>query len=676
VCSSDLEGIILHGENVRKHPEWLGAYEASQGEICTSIVEVPLKVGEDTLGVIKIENHRDSASIKIFHDLSKPKVRERIKLFGDEHLKMLTILAGCIAVALGKGMYRDEILNPKVVLSAIPFQTSGEWIPKTKIVCTVVPLNEKAKPVGKNEVMDIDTTERRIKDFIETGMSIARINFSYVRTRRQHNNAWILMKIVKQVSKEMKRPVGVLVDLCGPRIRTGKIRDGVMLKNENEVTITTAVKTEKGKEFIGDENTIPVTYKDLAKDISRNMEKRIDDIYLYIDNGKLKLRVIDANERSMQCEVLQGGELKSNSGINVPGCTLSTNAVTPEDVSNLDYIFDREDKEGCKAVDFIALSFVKTREDVVILRGILAARGRADIPIVAKMETAESVQDINMREIISELARDKETFSALMVARGDLAIETRREDVPDYQTTLITECDRREVPVIVATEMLESMRKNPYPTRAEVADVTNAVREGASAVMLSGETSDGDYPVESVRTLASILRKAEKGPLLRLRNSWGKETASIEVLIEKLHDMFKRPSQELITDIQSAIALPACETAQLMGCPAIVICAGKGVTAKKAASQRPTTPIVAITLIEETAIRLLLCRGTYPVVIESEPRDTEELLKLIERVLKILAIGKAGDLVVSTFGAETGVRPLGTAGNLKTNSMRIIRIET
>jgi pyruvate kinase len=279
-----------------------------------------------------------------------------------------------------------------------------------------------------------------------------------------------------------------------------------------------------------------------------------------------------------------------------------------------------------------------------------------------------------MRGIIDVLANNAQ-FSALMVARGDLAIETNREDVPYYQTRLIVECNNKEVPVIVATEMLESMRKNPYPTRAEVSDVTNAVREGASAVMLSGETSDGAYPVESIRTLATILRKAEEGPSIRLTDTDTEERTGIEVVFEKLRNIITQPPQEIATNIQSAIALPACETAKIMKSPAIVICSGKGRTAKKAAFQRPRVPIVAITLKKETAIKLLLYRGTYPTLLESQPLNTEELLKLIERILDILKIGKDGDLVVSTFGAEAGVKPLGITGKLRTNTMRIIRIQ-
>jgi pyruvate kinase len=667
------QSVCRHGQDVRKHPEWLGGYEANMGEICTSIMEVPLKVAGDILGVIKIENHIASDRITKFDDLAREDVQEKIKLFGDDHHKVLTTLAECIAVALKKSIYRKEILTPKIVLSAIPFQvqTSSQWIPRTKIICGVMPLNQLGKSIKKNERIDSQTTKDMIRSFISEGMSIARINFSYVRTEEQREDTWTLMKLIREVSEEMKRPVGVLMDLCGPRIRTGKMKNDVTLQNGKRVVITTSLKTENGADLIGDETKFPVTYERLALDVSAYKRTTTEDIYLFIDNGKLRLRVLSADEESLECEVKKGGEVKSDKGINIPHCRLSTDAVTPQDENDLTWIFNKEKDERCQIIDFIALSFVKTANDIVILRGILKAKRRAHIPIIAKIETAEAVEDNRIGEITSTLAQDQ--FAALMVARGDLAVETSREDVPAYQTRLIIECDNKEIPVIVATEMLESMRRNPYPTRAEVSDVTNAVREGASGVMLAGETTDGDYPVETIKMLATILRKAESSPLLRIPTNYRKETASIDDLVERLRDMVKRSPQELMANAHGAIALSACETARIIKSPALVVCSGWGTTAKEAACQRPGMPIVAITLKRVSATNLLLCRGVYPVLIESQPVDTEELLRLIESILDTLDIGKAGDLLVSTFGAETGVKPLSTNGKLGTNTLRILR---
>jgi pyruvate kinase len=216
--------------------------------------------------------------------------------------------------------------------------------------------------------------------------------------------------------------------------------------------------------------------------------------------------------------------------------------------------------------------------------------------------------------------------------------------------------------------MLESMRENPRPLRSEVTDIVNAVREGADMVMLSGETADGKYPIKSTETMADILREAEEENRIIIHETTKKETTKEDVI----KFIVEPPSKPIITTTE-AIASPACGMAKIIDSPAIIVCAATGMTAKKCANFRPKQSIIAITRVKETAINLLLYRGVYPVLIKYQPDDTEELLGVIEKILEILDIGKEGDLIVSTFGAEVGVKPLSTTGELKTNTMRILK---
>jgi pyruvate kinase len=566
----------------------------------------------------------------------------------------------------------SQTIDPQIILSAIPLGKPQLKPPKTRIICTVAPLNVSGNPTDEKEEVDCEHTKKRVQLLVEAGMSIVRINFSHVTSNQQRENVWKLIKITREVSDEMMRPIGILMDLRGPRPRIGKVKEGLSLEKGEEYILTT--KFEKGE--VGNEKRCFIDYENFAKDIMIHRTTN-PKTCVYIDDGKLKLEVLEATETDVRCRVNIGGPLGSNKGINVPRVKLSTGALTRKDIQDLEWIFDKENEEQksneqFKAVDFIALSFVKKPDEIDYFNALLGAYMRK-LPIVAKIETAEAVEEENRKGILEELrGRDTKETGAVMIARGDLAIETSHEKVPELQTTLIDECNKMEIPVIVATQLLESMCENQWPFRSEVVDIVNAVREGADMVMLSRETASGKYPLQATKTMASVLKMAEEERRKFTRESMNEKKITKWDIIEFFT---KDSSQSIPKTTTEAIANPACRMAESIQSPAIVVCAATGTTAKKCASFRPRPPIIAITLYRETAVNLLLYRGVYPVLIGYEPENIEQLLKVIEGVLEKLHIGQKGDLVVSTFGAQAGMRPLSTHGELGTNTMRIIEIK-
>jgi pyruvate kinase len=558
-----------------------------------------------------------------------------------------------------KGM-ASKTMDPEIILSAIPLGKPELTPPKTRIICTLAPLNRRGSPADQTEQMDRKRMKERVKQLAKAGMSIARINFSHVTSKQERENVWNLIKTIRQLSEETKMPIGILMDLCGPRLRTGRINGNVKLKSGKTYILTAK------EDLVGNDQGCSVDYEDFAKDIKKCMELHPNSkTYIYIDDGKLKLQALKANETNVACRVKIGGPLESHKGINVPGVELSTSALTRKDMDDIDWIFGREKESGgeFRAVDFIALSFVKKPDDIKGLKNYLKSRHNRTLPVVAKLETAEAVEEENMREILVQLrgANPQET-GAIMIARGDLAIETSHEKVPELQTTLIDECNKLEVPVIVATQLLESMCDNQTPFRSEVVDIYSAVREGADMVMLSRETASGKYPLQATKTMASILRNAEQE-----KRKFTREPLNPRPLTEKL--VSKKEGAE-------AIGGPACKMADTMESPAVVVCAATGTTAKKCAYLRPRYPIIAITRNGEVAINLLLYRGVYSVLIGYEPRDIDDLLRVIEAVLEKLRVGNEGDPIVSTFGTKPGVKPLDPNSELATNTMRLITILT
>jgi len=350
------------------------------------------------------------------------------------------------------------------------------FIKKTKIVATLGPSSSKPKVIEK---------------MILEGVNVFRINFSHA----DYDLVKEKIKIIRSIDKKLKTSSSILGDLQGPKIRLGKIQENCKILAGQEYDFYT------DKEFVGDNNKGYINYDDFAKDLSKN-EK------ILIDDGKLIFKVIFSNKKShVKAKVIQGGVLKSNKGVNLPNTKLSLPALTKKDINDAKFIFENN-------FDWIALSFVRTKNDIQDLIKLMNKNLDYKIPIIAKIEKPEAIN--NIEEIIK--------FSdGLMVARGDLGIEIPAEEVPLIQKELVIKSKKSKIPIIIATQMMESMIENLSPSRAEVNDVANSVMDGADAVMLSGETSVGNYPVEVVKSMTSIINKVENSNLIKIPQSFSTE---------------------------------------------------------------------------------------------------------------------------------------------------------
>ncbi len=455
--------------------------------------------------------------------------------------------------------------------------------PKTKIVATLGP-----------SVREVSVLEELLK----AGMNVARLNFSH-GDHAEHKAA---IANVRKASKATGLPVALLQDLGGPKIRIGNFStETVTLVAGQKFTLTT-------EKIIGDEKRVFVNYHPLPKEV-----KKGDTIM--INDGKLQLTVVRTNLTDVVCEVVIGGTIRGRRGVNVPGANLSISAITAKDKKDL--VFGLS--EG---VDFVTLSFVRRAEEVRQLRKLIKKQG-STAGIIAKIETKEAVENID--EIISEA-------DGIMVARGDLAIEVPRALVPLIQKRIIYKCNQLGKPVITATQMLDSMREQAVPTRAEVNDVANAIIDGTDAVMLSDETTIGKYPVQAVLTMAQIAHTVE-------------ENKSIEVWSHPV-EFFNSTSDEAIT---AAIA----KEASGVKAKAIVVLTETGRTAKLVARHRPQEKIVVLTPHQTTFNQLLLVHGCYPVL-ASSVKNLTEALKLARQELIALRIGKVGDTFVLGAGMSFG----------------------
>jgi len=332
---------------------------------------------------------------------------------------------------------------------------------KTKIICTIGPASQSIA---------------RLVELIQAGMDVARLNFSH-GSSDDHLRA---MANIREASKQTGETVAIIQDLCGPKIRTGRLKDSqVVLKEGEKIIFTTG-------DIVGNEKRVATTYRALPQDVRQG-----DTILL--DDGNLAVQVLATTKTEVECKVVTGGILKEHKGMNLPGVKLSTPSLTEKDVEDLKFGLTND-------VDYVALSFVRSAEDLRHLRSVIKQQTARRVPIIAKIEMKEAIDAID--SIIAE-------SDAVMVARGDLGVEMMPEDVPILQKMIVTKCNEAGVPVIIATQMLESMIENPRPTRAEASDVANAVLDGADAVMLSAETSVGKYPVETVRTMDHIISRAE-----------------------------------------------------------------------------------------------------------------------------------------------------------------------
>jgi pyruvate kinase len=483
----------------------------------------------------------------------------------------------------------DPIANPNLASPTIAglkgFQRGRNGRPRhCKIVGTLGPSS---------------SDEKVLRELVEAGLDIARLNFSHGSHETHRKN----IELVRRISRETGRHVSILQDLQGPKIRVGKVLgEGVEL-----------VKGQSYALVYGSEQTtpeiIPIDYRELVHDVAVGQRVLMDD-------GLLSLKIERIEGNAVHVRVLEGGLLKSRKGVNFPDAKLSLPALTEKDSRDLLFGVSH-------GVDFVALSFVQDPDDVVQVKKMISALG-SDIPVIAKIEKLSAIEEID------EIAR---VSDGLMVARGDLGVEGSVERVPGFQKRIVEAAARKARPVIIATQMLESMIENPHATLAEVADVANGVLDGADCVMLSGEVASGKYPVQCVKQMASIIEEVEGWTFKRpMRYA----TGAFE------------PADDLWED-HEAIARAACEAADALGAKAIVCLTLTGAIARSVAKWRPGTPILAISPRKDVIQRLVMCWGVYAM---QNPLfyNTDVLLQDLPQLLKSLNLVETGETIVITAG--------------------------
>jgi len=469
---------------------------------------------------------------------------------------------------------------------------------RTKIVCTIGPSTSSASV---------------IKELLQTGMDVARINFSH-GTHKEHAS---YIKTLRQTAKQADLPLAIMQDLPGPKNRTGKLKkDSVELKENADFILTT-------REILGDKDRVSVGLPYLPSII-----KPGDMIFL--DDGAIELKVIALSETEVRCQVVTGGILGEDKGINIPGVTWDAPTITEEDWNHLLFGLKHD-------VDFVALSFIREAKDILKVRKFLQKHKKAPA-LIAKIERREALGNLN--EILK-------AADGAMVARGDLGIEIPIQRVPIAQKEIIQKCNHLGKPVIVATQMLESMVHAPRPTRAEVSDVANAIFNGTDAIMLSEETAVGNYPVEAVSMMAQIALEAEA------------TLPYEEILTNK--------GKDLQPQTDDAISYAACHTAHQLGAAAIIAFTSSGSTARRVAKYRPNVPIIAITPSQTTQRQLSLSWGIRAFQ-TPEPSNIAALFTRGAKVAKRTGLAHDGDLVVITGGV-----PIGISGS--TNLLKVERVK-
>ncbi len=473
---------------------------------------------------------------------------------------------------------------------------------RVKIVCTIGPASREIAIL------------RRIA---AAGMNVARLNMSH-GTHEYHAET---IERVRIVAERLQKPIAILADLQGPKLRTGKMQEGgVPLEKDTQLILTT-------DDIIGAPGRVPIQYKDLPKNVQPGER-------ILLDDGMLELEVLETSDTEIRTRVILTGVLMSNKGMNLPDASLDIPALTPKDLEDVKFALDHQ-------ADWIALSFVRKAHEVMELKAIIqcnSAFGRA-IPVIAKIEKPEAVRNIDA--II-------EASDAIMVARGDLGIETSPETVPTVQKQIIAKCHAAAKPVITATQMLDSMIRNPRPTRAEASDVANAVLDGTDAIMLSGETASGQFPVEAVTTMVKIAEEAERLDAQHARQDQ------------------VQPSRAIFT-AAGAICHAAVYTANETKAKAIIAPTVSGATARLMAGFRPEVPLIAVTPSPMVQRQLALYWGTYPLLTKRLSNTDEVVTDAINVAHAKGYIGE-GDTVVLTAGVVGNVRSA-------TNLMMVRRID-
>ncbi len=474
---------------------------------------------------------------------------------------------------------------------------------RTKIVCTIGPATN---------------SEEKLEMLMKAGMNVARLNFSH---GTQEDHAKVIERI-RRISERLNLPVAILQDLQGPKIRTGKLKDGqpVRLVDGAEITITT-------RPVLGDASLVSTTYQSLSQDV-----KPRDRILL--DDGLLELSVVGVTESDVHCIVIHGGLLKEHKGINLPGVAVSAPALTEKDCEDLRFGIMQD-------VDYVALSFVRRPEDVThakqMIRQFLHEKGENDryrmTPLIAKLEKPEAIAHLD--DILH-------VTDGVMVARGDLGVEMAPEKVPLIQKEIITRCNELGLPVITATQMLESMITNPRPTRAEASDVANAILDGTDAVMLSAETASGAYPIEAVQMMARIALETETDDAI-----------------------MRQPKRAFLTDVH-AVSHAARALAEETSVQAIVVFTRTGTTAHLISKDRPRAPILAYTPSLKVYQRLALWWGVRPFMIDMHG-STESLIDHVNAKLLKDRLVRPEEHVVIMGG-------LPIASRARTNFVKLHRI--
>ncbi|WP_338778111.1 pyruvate kinase [Streptomyces sp. DG1A-41] len=472
---------------------------------------------------------------------------------------------------------------------------------RAKIVCTLGPATGTAP---------------RLADLLDAGMDVARLNFSH-GTRADHLS---LYRTIREIAEERGRAVGVLADLQGPKIRLGRFAAGPVVWSAGEqIVITTA-------DCPGDHDRVSTTYRGLAGDV-------LPGDQLLVDDGKIQLKVLDITGRDIRCRVVHGGPVSDNKGISLPGVAVSVPPLSEKDLEDLRFALE-------VGVDMVAMSFVRAPDEVKLARAVMDEVGR-QVPVIAKLEKPEAVED---------LPAIVEAFDGLMVARGDLGVEMPLEQIPLVQKRAIRLCRQAAKPVIVATQMLDSMISERQPTRAEVSDVANAVLDGADAVMLSAETSVGAYPAHTVATMARIVKEAEGAPTRGDVFVWS-------------------AAEEADADggTGDAIAAAACDVGRRLGAVALICYTRTGDTARRLARQRSPLPLLAFTHDESVRAQLAVSWGIVSAVLA--PATTAETMPAeLSRVLLTMGVCRPGDVVVVVSGSRSGVPG-------STDSLRVMRTE-
>ena len=469
-----------------------------------------------------------------------------------------------------------------------------ETIRRTKIIATIGPASNSPE---------------KIRELIKAGMDVARLNFSHGDHAEQLNR----IRVIEQLNKKLEVPIAIMLDTMGPEIRLGVFAEKKNLADGKTVVVTT-------RDVPCDDKLISISYKKLPQSVSKGS-------LIYIADGTIELKVEKVEGTEVTCRIIVGGEVNTKKNVNIPGCYVDLPSISDKDV--LDIQLAAREK-----LDFIAQSFVKTPQDVLQMKQILKENG-SDAHVIAKIESNQAL------DLIDEIIK---VSDGIMVARGDLGVQIPIEDVPRWQKSIVRKCNEAGKPVIVATQMLDSMIKNPRPTRAEVTDVANAILDGTDAVMLSGETTNGKYPLRTVEMMSKVIYKTE---------------AKMDI------DWKKRMSESL--KVEDAISRAVCQTAEDLSAKAIVTCTSSGHTARVVSKYRPETQIIAVTPNERELKKLNLVWGIYPVFVIN-PHNTDLMIHESIMTLTKKHLLMKGDVVVITAGI-----PFYVPGNI--NMMKVHVIE-